>query len=432
MREWLPMSPLTRRAAAGATVLLSALIVAVLVLRGVGAEIAMGPLRSPTPTPSPTPSVVASASPSAAASLAPSEVFRQIEAQVQELRGLAAPSIGPAQIIGRDRLEQELRDQFARDYPADRRASDNLMLHALGLLAADQDYAALQLQLLTSQVIGFYDDHAKRMVVVSDSGLGPEAKITYAHEYTHALQDGAFGLGSLHLDAAGQDDRDLARLSLVEGDATESMLLWAIAHMTPQELLGISQTPQPDMSGIPGWMVAQLELPYTAGAQFVGGLYASGGWPAVDAAFRSPPDSTEQVLHPAKYAAREEPMVVAAPKLAADLGSGWTDAPADTLGEAMIAIWLQALGAQPATARAAATGWGGDRLVAASGPRGAMAVAFRIAWDTPEAASRFSATYRQLEALPLPHAVVAVSRQETLVVQGSTQAIVDRIVAALG
>jgi hypothetical protein len=426
------MSPLSRRIAAAATVLLTIAIVCVLALRGMGVDLAVGPLASATPavTASPTPTPLGSGS--AAPSQDAAAVFAAIEQQVQTLRGLPAPSIGPPDVISRSQLQQDLRDQFDREYPADRRAADNTTLRALGLLTVDQDVATLQLKLLGSQVIGFYDDTRKRMVVVSDSGVGPEAKVTYAHEYTHALQDAAFGLASLQLDAVGQDDRDLARLSLVEGDATTAMLLWAIDHMTPEELLGISQTPVPDVSGVPAWMVQQLELPYTAGAQFVSRLYASGGWSAVDAAFRSPPDSTEQIINYAKYVSGEKPVEVAPPTLAAALGAGWTETPPDTWGQAMTAIWLQALGETADDAQGAAEGWGGDRMVAASGPGGAVAVAIHYAWDTPGDANQFASFYRDAaKSLSLGHAIVQLSDRETLVVQGSTQAIVDRAVAAL-
>jgi hypothetical protein len=179
-------------------------------------------------------------------------------------------------------------------------------------------------------------------------------------------------------------------------------------------------------------MVQQLELPYTAGAQFVSRLYASGGWSAVDAAFRSPPDSTEQIIDYTKYVSGEKPVAVAAPTLGAALGTGWTETPADTWGEAMTAIWLQALGETADDARSAAEGWGGDRIVAASGPDGAVAVAIRIAWDTPGDANQFASFYRDAaRSLSLGSAIVEVSDTETLVVQGSTQAIVDRAVAGL-
>ena len=266
-----------------------------------GVPVALGPLASASiePLPTSTPSGGVS-SPSAD----PAAAFAAIEGEVRQIRLLPAPDIGPAELIGRDQLQAELRAVFDAQYPQARRDADNLALHALGLLADDQDVAALQLQLLGDQVIGFYDDTRQRMVVVSDAGVDAQARITYAHEYTHALQDAAFGLDSLQTDAVGEDDRNLARTSLIEGDAALTMVLWAIQHMTPADLGTITQTPVPDMSGIPDWMVAQLELPYTAGADFAGSLYASGGFDAVDAAFADPPATTEQVLHPDKYAER--------------------------------------------------------------------------------------------------------------------------------
>ena len=422
------MPGLLRRVVATATLLLALAIVGVLGLRGVGVEVATGPMASATPTRTAT----VSSSPQASASADVQAVFAQIKTQVQAIRGLAAANIGPAQVLSRDALEQELRASFDRDYPTSRRNADNLMLRALGLLTSEQDVAALQLQLLSAQVIGFYDDKTRKLVVVTDQGLTPEARITLAHEYTHALQDHAFGLSKLALNAVGEDDRDLARLGLVEGDATQSMLQWALDHLSPAELLGVSQTPSPDMTGIPGWMVQQLEFPYITGAQFVAQRYAQGGWRAVDAAFARPPDSTEQVMHPEKYDAREEPDPVLEPALASALGRGWTEAPPDTMGEAFIGIWLKAIGASASEATTAAAGWGGDRAVAASGPGGARAVAWRIRWDSANDAKQFVAAYGSV-TLPssLTGRVVQPSATETLVLQGTSAAIVDRAIASL-
>jgi hypothetical protein len=420
------MSRLLRGVAAAATLLLSIAIVAVLVLRAAGAVVALGP------SPSATAVAPASSSLGATAGADATAVFAQIEAQVREMRGLAAPSIGPPQLIDRAQLEAELRASFDRDYPQSRRDADNLLLRALGLLAPGQDFAQLQLQLQAGQVIGFYDDKETRMVVVTENGVTPAAKITYAHEYTHALQDNAFGLDGLAIDAVGEDDRDLARLSLVEGDATTSMLHWAIDNMTPQELLGITQEPLPDTTGIPSWMIEELEFPYTSGASFVQRLYAEGGWRAVDDAFTKLPASTEQILHYEKYVSGEAPDKVAAPALARSLGGGWTDAPADTLGEAILSIWLTGLGVPSDLAQRAAAGWGGDRAVAASGPNGGMAVALRLAWDAPAEAQQFAAAYQQAKDRPgLSSRLVALSATQSLVVQATTSAIVDRAVAGL-
>ncbi len=389
LRQCAPMPRLLPRAVAVATVLLVLLAITVLALRGMGVGIALGPRASPTPAASATLPASTAGSPSPG----DAQLFGRIETQVRALRRLPAPQLAPPDIVTRARLEAELRGRFDRDYPPARRAADNVLLRALGLLAPDQDIGDLQLRLLSGQVIGFYDDQTKHLTLVSDSGIGPGVKITYAHEYTHALQDKTFRLASLQLYAVGEDDRDLARLSLVEGDATTVMLRWAIDHMTPQELLGVSQGPVPDMTGIPAWMVDELEVPYTAGAQFVARLVASGGWSAVDAAFRAPPASTEQILHYDKYVSRQPPVKVSAPALARALGGGWREVPADTMGEAMVSIWLRGLGVAGDEAQSAAEGWGGDRVVAASGPRGASAVAWRLAWDAPGDATQFAKTY---------------------------------------
>src|SRR5690606_32167967 len=109
--------------------------------------------------------------------------------------------------ITRAELADEFQRLFDEEYPPEERERDNLTLRALGLIEPDQDVAELQLQLYGEQVLGFYDDVEKRMVVVTDRGLDPAAKLTYAHEYAHALQDAAFGLDSLDREAVGEDDR---------------------------------------------------------------------------------------------------------------------------------------------------------------------------------------------------------------------------------
>jgi len=422
------MSRLRRRAVVVATILLVVLGPGLLALRGTGPGIAGVP--SPSSTPRLPPATTASAAPTPSAN--PSQVFATIETQVRALRGLPAPSLAPPAVITRAQLAAELRSRFDHDYPPARRAADDVMFRALGLLTASQDIGELQLRLLSGQVIGFYDDETKRMTLVSDSGIGPEVRVTYAHEYTHALQDHAFRLASLQLDAAGEDDRDLARLALVEGDATALMFQWALDHLTQQELFALGQAAQPDMTDIPAWMIDELQFPYTAGQEFVTRLEGSGGSAAVDAVFRAPPASTEQILHVDKFQSREAPVSVSAPALITALGSGWRGMPADTLGEAMIGYWLQALGVGDSAAHQAAAGWGGDRLVAASGPGGSLAVAWRIAWDTPADAMQFAAAYRKVAPRPnITGRLISVSDRVTLVVQGSSTAIVDRAVAGL-
>jgi hypothetical protein len=420
------MSAPLRRLVAVVVILLLVAGVALLTLRGMGVDVAMGPFASLTPSPT------ASPTPLPSASRDPQAVFAEIEQQVRAQRLLPAPDIGPAEVIGRDELEAELRAIFDADYPQARRDSDNVALRALGLLEEGQDIAELQLQLLSDQVIGFYDQHRQRMVVVSDGGVDAQARMTYAHEYNHALQDAAFGIDALGTDAVGEDDRNLAHLSLIEGDASLVMVLWAIEN-DPAGLGDIASGPVPDMSGIPDWMVAQLAFPYTAGANFVANLYQNGGFDAVDAAYADPPDSTEQILHTDKYVAGEAPVEVADTDVAAALGAGWSDVPSTTLGEGLISIWLQHLGAAQEDADNAARGWGGDRASAASNADGEVALVLRLAFDSRTQADEFQGAYEDLlGALPMEGRVSRTGDLEVTVVQATVAADADALADAAG
>jgi hypothetical protein len=296
--------------------------------------------------------------------------------------------------------------------------------------------AELQLQLLGDQVLGFYDDVERRMVVVSDAGLDVEARITYAHEYTHALQDAAFGLDSLETDAVGEDDRGLARTALIEGDATITMLAWALQNLSQSEILEyFAGAELPDTTGIPSWMVAQLSFPYDAGLTWTtvlaGGDPTSPDYTDVDAAFADPPDSTEQIIELDKWETREAPDPVEVPDLAAALGDGWEEVDSTPIGQATIGIMLEYFGIAVPDAREAGAGWGGDRAVVATGPDDAFAVAWRLAWDSPADAGEFLAAYETVvDGLDFPASVTELPNGQILVAHASTEALLAQTVAA--
>jgi hypothetical protein len=414
-----------RQVVAAVTLVLALVLVAVLTLRALGVPIALGPESSASPpTPRATPAASDGSSPSLEDELA------AIESDVADIRDLPAADIGPAELVTREEVERRLAEQFEEDYPPEQRAADNVLFHALGLLAPDQDYAELRLQLLSSQVLGYYDDVTRQMVVVTDAGLTPEARVTYAHEYTHALQDAAFGIDSLDLDAEGDDDGAYARLGLLEGDATTVMVLWAIENLSPEEMLSISQTPLPDTSGVPAWMVSQLEFPYLAGTEFTSQLYATGGFSALDEAWADPPRSTEQVLHYAAYVA-DEP--VSAPALVdRDLPANVELVEESTFGEEMISIWLAALGVDGEDADAAGDGWGGDRVTSFASGDSEVAVALQVAWDTATDADQFAASYEDaLGRLQIFGQLVRVTETEIVVYQGTSREFVESIAGPL-
>ena len=434
------MSP-AQRLAALAVALLAAAGVAVVLLTGPDGPVARQPDASPTPLVSPVPTDPPPSEPSTSSNAAPSTeadvqaTLEEIEQQVIAIRGLEAADIGPPDVITRAELGDELQELFDEQYPPEERERDNLSLRAMGLLGPDEDVAELQLQLLGDQVLGFYDDVEKRMVVVSDAGLNAEAKLTYAHEYTHALQDAAFSLDSLETDAVGEDDRGLARTALIEGDATVAMLAWAFAHLSQEELLEIGSGAQlPDTTGIPSWMVNQLQFPYTAGQLWAGSLTGDPLEPdftAIDAAYADPPDSTEQIIDLEAWEEREAPVAVETLDLAEALGNGWEEVDATPIGQASIGFILEHFGVTSAVATQAAKGWGGDRVVIATGPDEGFALVWRLAWDGPADAAEFVDAYATVvDELPFP-AVVREVGGEALVVHASTDALLDRVLAAV-
>ncbi len=362
------------------------------------------PTASPVTTPAPTSAVATpvpapTASPSPAPSLSPAELdalIAEIEASVPPLRELEPRSDVPDRVVEEAGLRADMERFIAEAATPEQYAAQARLGERLGLLPAGTDLAALQLGLLGDQVLGYYDEDTGELAVVQRGGaFGPLEQVTLAHEFTHALQDQHFDLDTLESDDLSNGDRALARTTLAEGDATLLMQQWALGNLTFEELLEVTARALDPrqlatLAGVPRVIARQLEFPYLEGLLFASTLYQAGGWAAVDAAYKAPPDSTEQIIHPEKYTSREAPVEVVAPLTAADLGKGWTEGWSDTLGELGIATWLEPT-AGIAGATAPAAGWGGDRIVMLEGPDDAWLVAWQTAWDTAADADAFAA-----------------------------------------
>lgn len=330
-------------------------------------------------------------------------LFTKIEGAVQAIRGLTASKPVPRNTLDQAGLCAFLRQSFNRDNPPELVSATERLYQQLGLLAPGVSLEKLYLDLLGSQVVGFYDPTSKQMYVISSTGLiGPAEQITYAHEYDHALQDQAFDLKSVTGDAKDQSDRTLARTALVEGDATLLMSLWAQKNLTPAQLIQIAGSADPAsqaaLDAAPPILRQTLLWPYTAGLSMALGAYqTSASFAGVDALWKNPPDTTEQLLHADKLATREPAIPVAFPAdFAKRLGSGWKVAMEDTLGELELNILMQTGDANAGTDPAA--GWGGDRVALVEGPGGSTGAVVDTAWDTPVAAANAYAELQKLVA----------------------------------
>ena len=387
--------PRISRVRSGPPLLLVLLSLVVLIATACGTT-NTSPSASSAPSSAPTSTAAPSGSAAPSAAVDENAVLDAIEAQVVEIRGLQPTAKVGREIIDEAKLREILTADYDKDSPPAYVAANERLYKALGLLPKDADLKQMSLDLLSAGVAGFYRDDQKKMFVVSRSGsLGAEDKITYAHEYTHALQDQHYTVFKDQAKVLDRTDWLMARQAIYEGDATILMSYWAIANLSQAELLeittaGVDPEQQAVLDGMPAILRESLLYPYTTGAFFVQAAQMSGGWSAVDDFYSRMPESTEQILHPEAYAAKEAPVAVTLPKgLAKDLGAGWSVALEDTFGEFQTGIWLKEGGVEETAANTAAAGWGGDRLAVIYGPDEAWAVAMQTSWDTTGDAAEF-------------------------------------------
>ena len=304
------------------------------------------------------------------------------------LRELEALGPVKGRIISRDEMVARVEHSLDTEIPPAVVGASGEILFALGTVPASYDYRRGLLDVMRSELLGFYEPREKTMFLGADL-RGQELDATLWHELVHALQDQHYGLGRLldWTDDAG--DWQGALHALAEGDATSAMVdgLFADKGMhapdLPDSVLDLAKAlPGTPTLQVPPIVTRSVVAPYIDGLAFVNALRRRGGWAAVAAAWRRLPASTEQILHLDKYDAQEAPEPLAA-------------FPPDTLGPARITYsdvygeetlrilfeeWMPA-----AAAREAASGWAGDRVTSFSeGP--VTSVAWHVRYDNEAAA----------------------------------------------
>lgn len=259
----------------------------------------------------------------------------------------------------------------------------------LGLFADTLDVRRLILDLLTEQIVGFYDPDTKVLYVVD--GTRPELRETIiAHELVHALQDQYLNLDSLQ-NLPADNDRLAAIQAVIEGQAVyEQMQAMLgpgdVANRLPGGWDRIRQTIREQSTNMPLFSSAPIVLqetlifPYLSGAEFVRRLKLDDSTAIPNMRL---PASTEQVLHAGAYDEPDVPTTVELPPPA-----GGTAVYDNNLGEFETRLLLyQWLRDQSAAVRGAA-GWDGDRYVLFTTPQG-DAIAWLTVWDSPVDAGEF-------------------------------------------
>jgi hypothetical protein len=323
--------------------------------------------------------------------------LRAIEAQVAQIRGLQPLSEPDLRLLDPASLNAFLADSLERDYLPSERESDQKELVLLGLIKSTDDLVQIELNLLSAQVVGVYDPDQKSMFVLADQGgFGPSERITYAHEFNHALQDQHFDLDKIAPKHPDSNDRSLAVHSVIEGDAVLLQTLWAQANVTQAELMDLARGSggaDNSLGRVPLIVRSELLFPYIEGFNFVRQVFRQGnGYAAVDDILRNPPESTAQILHPDKYRNQVHPVDVHLADVAATLGPEWRRVGSGVLGELDTRVLLEQWGTEHAEAVRIGSGWSGDRWQVVD-KDGRSAIVVKSTWETPDAARDFFSDY---------------------------------------
>lgn len=234
-------------------------------------------------------------------------------------------------------------------------------------LLAPPDYSLLKgQQRATAGWIAVTSGNTLYIIEENFRDTGETAYRVIAHELTHVLQKQYFdpSYGSTL-------DEGLAMRAVVEGDA--DLVADMYCHRHGIKIEKITSFPFIDLP------VELHYFPYVFGDRFVEYLYEKGGWTLVNKAYKNPPLSTAQVMHPNLYLEGWTPL---------DVGLNVTGKilHEDRMGEFYVYLLVSGhLGNE--TGWKVAEGWRGDKLILAD--NGSELLLWKTLWESEDDAREF-------------------------------------------
>jgi hypothetical protein len=313
----------------------------------------------------------------------------------------------PVNFMSREDLARYIRELFDEEYPVEFAEREERMLRGFGFLKEGQDLRTIREKVLGENVAGFYDERPsvkKLFAISSGESLNLMNQLVLSHELRHAIQDQQVVIREKLKVQSDYDDRRLAALSLLEGDASilmEQYLSSGATSNQPEvanlfkifsqslsgEEIAAMFAAGPSLRTAPPVVQEQLIAPYFDGRNLAAAVFAKGGFALLNQKLENPPRSMEQVLHPEKYlgspGSEDEPVEVELP----EAGSRKPDFDG-TLGEFLIRVLLRA-GTEGEAATDAAAGWDGDRYAVLDSGGGSYRLVWRSVWDSEEDAREF-------------------------------------------
>lgn len=307
--------------------------------------------------------------------------------------------------IDRSNLKAFLEERVKEIVKPEELRAEEAALKKFGFVPRDFDLKKATIDLLSEQAAAFYDFRKHRLFLIGeDDGLMQHTVLV--HELAHALADQHFELEKYIESGRKSDDGALARMAVMEGQATWLMSEY-LARQTgnslkdsPMLVKMMSTTAAMDTDRYPVFASAPLYLkeslifPYTKGMLFQHELYLKKGEAAFTDPFRKPPVSTQQVLHPEKYLQETKPVRPKLPEFAES--KEYKDFTDGEVGEFDHAILLrQYVGEE--LARDLAPEWrGGFFKLLERKKDNRQVLLYASEWSGPDAARRYFEAYRKV------------------------------------
>jgi hypothetical protein len=289
----------------------------------------------------------------------------------------------------REQVRAYLAAKLDAELPESRARGMEAAYRLFGLLPDSVRLRPLLLDLLSEQVIGYYDADSARLFAASGSPRD-QLRLVMAHEMVHALQGQYLPLDSIFHDLHS-NDRLTAAQAILEGQATVASIniytrdagrsadddFWTVYGDQIRE----QQSSMPVFSRAPLVVREGLIFPYVAGAEFMHWWMTRSGHADTLPYGPRMPASTEQVLHPDRYARGDAPLDIVIDTSGPVLHE-------DVLGEMETRVLLTQLAGRTRPDELPAVGWGGDRYRVTSTPDG-PALVWYLLFDDAASAARF-------------------------------------------
>ena len=334
--------------------------------------------------------------------------FREIDRSLQELTGISGLKAKKRihyDLITRDKVNEFLKDRVKESVKPEESRAEEMTLKKLGFVPADFNLEKSTVDLLTEQAAAFYDYHKKKLFLTdwapsANAGVGAGARAGARPGRSE------FPSGAIHqrrrqerrqrTGADGGDGRagDLAddRSAGAEGEASRSPAIRAARCHERRLRHGSSQFPV--FNSVPLYLRETLIFPYTEGARFQNAVYAKMGKAAFAEVFRRPPETTQQILHPAKYFDHVEPATPAFPEGRA--GQRLQGPVRGNAGRARSLHLMRQYGTRE-QADSISPHWKGGRYwLIENKSKSRVILRYVSEWDSPEVAQDFFRFYQQV------------------------------------